>query len=410
MSARRRHRDLLRQGLTYLAALISALVLLDIVVFIFKTGFSSLSPELLTRPYSSENIAGDFKVLENELVKSQYSRPEELPPEAVFSDHLGLAVRDIISAQREREIEVLYVDPKSPLAQGVITTAGARQGEEQGLVPGSYIKKLSLIDAEGRAQNAGVIFGDSAESLVAKLDRAQSVTDYYLQSAAGGIRGAVLQTLILIGLTLLFALPLGIAAAIYLHELAPNNRLTRALRRSIEILGGIPSIIFGLMGISLLYPLTRLFGITGQSALLGALTMSVILLPLIIRQTEEALSTVPVAYRMGALSLGASPTYTIFRVVLPNALVGILTASLLSIARVIGESAALIFTIGVAVNDQPGISQSGSTLAVFVWSVMSGEQPKLGLAAAVSIVILTLVLLINLTVKILVHSLDRKLR
>ncbi len=116
----------------------------------------------------------------------------------------------------------------------------------------------------------------------------------------------------------------------------------------------------------------------------------------------------PQSLRMASLSLGASTTQTIFRVILPNAIPGILSATLLSMSRIIGESAALIFTMGTAISDNPKISQSATSLAVHIWTVMAGEQPNFELATAISLLILVLVLILNLTVKLLTHRINRK--
>ena len=204
---------------------------------------------------------------------------------------------------------------------------------------------------------------------------------------------------LLIALSLLIALPIGISTAIYLNEIARKNKVTHFMEISIELLAGVPSIIFGLMGVVALYPVTAFFKIEGLSILLGALTMSVILLPIIIRATQESLKVVPDSLRMASLSLGATQTQTIFKVVLPSATSGILTATLLAISRVIGESAALIYTMGTFVNDSPTYKTGGTSLAVHIWSIMSSDQPNFELASAISIIILLIVLILNLIVK-----------
>ncbi|WZU03010.1 ABC transporter permease subunit [Erysipelothrix sp. D19-032] len=172
---------------------------------------------------------------------------------------------------------------------------------------------------------------------------------------------------------------------------------------------GVPSIIFGLMGIVVLYPITAFFNISGLSILLGGMTMSVMLLPVIIRSVQESLIVVPRDYRSASLSLGASQTQTIFRVILPSALPGILSAILLAVSRIIGESAALIYTMGTFINDAPRVGEGATTLAVHIWSVMSHEQPNFELASAISIIILALVLVLNLSVKLMSRRLNKKL-
>ena len=173
------------------------------------------------------------------------------------------------------------------------------------------------------------------------------------------------------------------------------------LRSGIETLTGVPSIVFGLMGVTVLFPVTQVFGATTTSILLGGLTMAIILLPTIIRSTEEALLVVPQHLRDASLSVGANQSQTIFKIVLPCAVPGILTGVLLGIGRVIGESAALIYTMGTFINDSPTLLSQGTSLAVQIWSIMSGEQPNYELACAISIIILVFVLILNFAVKVI---------
>ncbi|MFA6627718.1 MAG: ABC transporter permease subunit, partial [Bacilli bacterium] len=139
----------------------------------------------------------------------------------------------------------------------------------------------------------------------------------------------------------------------------------------------------------------------------GALTLSIILLPIIIKTTEESLKVIPHSYRMASLALGASRTQTTFKIVLPNALSGILTATLLSIGRIIGESAALIYAVGTAIKDTAIINDKSTSLAVHIWSLMSGENPNYELACAISIIILMVVALISIGVKIISKKVNK---
>lgn len=131
------------------------------------------------------------------------------------------------------------------------------------------------------------------------------------------------------------------------------------------------------------------------------------LLPTVIRTTEEAINNIPKSYQSASLALGASETQTTFKVILPNALPGILTSILLCIGRIIGESAALIFAIGTAIQDQIDISKGSTTLAVHIWSVMSGENPNYGQACAISLIILMIVLILNILVKLVSKKLNK---
>ena len=232
----------------------------------------------------------------------------------------------------------------------------------------------------------------------------------FIKTPGGGIRGSLVSTAYLILVSLLIALPIGIASAVYLSEMAKKNKVNAAIRTGIETLTGVPSIVYGLMGVSVLFPITAAMGAKTTNILLGALTMAIILLPTIIRSTEEALRVVPQGLRDASLSLGASQTQTIFKITLPCAMPGILSGILLSIGRVVGESAALIYTMGTFINDQPGLLKQGTSLAVHIWSVMSGEQPNFELACAISIIILIFVLILNLTVKLLSRRLQKSFR
>ena len=401
----RKIKDVFANAMTWLATGIAVLVLGAVFVFVFQRGWSTLSPALLTSNYWPQNIMVGFEGAE----PGSFEAPADLREDAFFSSRYGIALRDARDPQQRVIMAIDHVDPDSPANDGVITTAGDMQGEAHELPVEGNLMKFSINLEDGSYRSAGLQARMSAEETVALLDsEAVSLRDAYYQTAGGGIRGSLIATLLLIVLTLAVALPLGIFAAIYLNEVAVKGRIVNLFRSSIELLSGVPSIIFGLVGITMLFPITALFGISTMSLLLGALTMSIVLLPVIIRQTEEALRVVPDGIRMSSLSLGATRTQTIFRVILPNALPGILSATLLSVSRIIGESAALIFTMGTAISDNPSVGTGGTTLAVQIWSIMSSDRPNFALASAISIIILILVLILNITVKIVSNRLNRK--
>ncbi len=187
-------------------------------------------------------------------------------------------------------------------------------------------------------------------------------------SDAHGIFSMLVTTLYIVALTLLFAAPIGVFAAVYLVEYAKPGKLIDMIRFTTESLAGIPSIIFGLFGYIFF---VRIMGFK-FSLLSGALTLSLTILPTIIRTTEESLKTVPTAYKEGSLALGASKLYTLFRIVLPSALPGIITALILSIGRIVGETAAVFLTAGVVYRMPNSIMDSGRTLAVHLYT--SGER------------------------------------
>jgi phosphate transport system permease protein len=169
---------------------------------------------------------------------------------------------------------------------------------------------------------------------------------------AGGIFPAILGTLYLIIGTIIFSLPIGIFAALYLNEYAGKNRLTRIVRLSIVNVSGVPSVVFGLFGLGFFVIFLKF----GKSILAGSLTLALLVLPVVITATEEALKTVPDSYRQASLALGATKWQTIIKVVLPQALPGIVTGSVIGIGRAAGETAPIIFT--VAAFSQPNLPNS----------------------------------------------------
>lgn len=202
---------------------------------------------------------------------------------------------------------------------------------------------------------------------------------------------ALINTLWMTLLALLVAVPLGVGAAIYLTEYARRgSRLVPAIRLTAETLSGIPSIVYGLFG-SLFF--VKALGM-GLSLLAGALTLALMILPLILRTAEEALQAVPDSFREGSFGLGAGRLRTVTRVVLPAAIPGILSGVILGIGRVVGESAALIFTAGTVAEVAGSLFDSARTLAVHMYAI-SGEALRLEQTYATALVLLGLVICIN---------------
>lgn len=202
---------------------------------------------------------------------------------------------------------------------------------------------------------------------------------------------ALINTLFMTALSLIIAVPIGIISAIYLVEYAKRgNKLVGIVRITTETLSGIPSIVYGLFG-SLFFVKACGFDL---SLLSGALTLSIMILPLIMRTTEEALIAVPDSYREGSFGLGAGKLRTVFRIVLPTAIPGILSGVILSIGRIVGESAALVFTAGTVAEVAKGLFSSTRTLAVHMYAI-SGEGLYIGQTYATAVVLLLLVIVIN---------------
>ena len=216
----------------------------------------------------------------------------------------------------------------------------------------------------------------------------------YLRGTVG-ILPDILNTLYIILTTLLFVLPLGVGAAIYLTEYATNKRLVSMIEYAAETLSGIPSIIYGLFG-SLFF---CQFMDLDKSLLAGALTLVIMNLPTIMRTTQESLKTVPQSYREGAFGLGAGKWRVIHTVVLPNCVEGVITGCILSVGRIVGESAALLFTAGFAHalgGFFDALSSSGATLTVALY-VYATEDGNFEVAFAIAAILMILPLLINLS-------------
>lgn len=202
---------------------------------------------------------------------------------------------------------------------------------------------------------------------------------------------AIINTLTMTFLSLLISVPLGIFSAVYLVEYARRgNKLVKLIRLTAETLAGIPSIVFGLFGF-LMFVITCGFSF---SLLAGALTLSIMVLPTIMRTTEEAMKSVPDAYREGSFSLGAGRLRTVFRIVLPSAMQGILAGVILSIGRIVGETAALIFTSGSATGLPDSLMGSGRTLSIHMY-VLASEGMHVNEAYATAVVLLIFVVVIN---------------
>lgn len=207
-----------------------------------------------------------------------------------------------------------------------------------------------------------------------------------------GILPNIINTLALIFGTLLIVLPLGVGAAIYLNEYARSRRMVEIIEFATETLTGIPSIIYGLVGMLIFTPLL------GKSLLAGALTLVIMTLPTIVRTTQESLKTVPASYREGALGLGSGKWHMIRTIVLPCSIDGIVTGCILAIGRIVGESAALLFTAGFAhaLNGFfTGLTSSGATLTVALY-VYAKEQGEFEVAFAIAAILMILTLIINL--------------
>ena len=219
-----------------------------------------------------------------------------------------------------------------------------------------------------------------------------------------GILPDILNTLYIVIATLLIVLPLGVGAAVYLTEYAANQKLVGIIEYAAEALSGIPSIIYGLVGMLMF---SNNFG---TCLMAGALTLAIMNLPTIMRNTQESLKTVPQSYREGAFGLGAGKWRVIRTVVLPNCIDGVITGCILSVGRILGESAALLFTAGFAHSLNgfvDGLSSAGATLTVALY-VYAKEQGEFGVAFAIAAILMVLAFCINLAASAVTKYFQKK--
>ena len=224
-------------------------------------------------------------------------------------------------------------------------------------------------------------------------------------SGSIGILPDILNTVYIVIATLLIVIPLGVGAAVYLTEYAANRRVVSIIEYAAEALSGIPSIIYGLVGMLMF---SNNFGTCLMS---GALTLAIMNLPTIIRNTQESLKTVPQSYREGAFGLGAGKWRVIRTVVLPNCIDGVITGCILSVGRILGESAALLFTAGFAHSLNgffEGLGSAGATLTVAMY-VYAKEQGEFGVAFGIAAILMVLAFLINLAATAVAKHFQRRI-
>lgn len=399
MSLARKIKDITIRGVTYLVSSFGLVILGAILLFVIINGAKLLKPALLFSNYHQQTFNG--KIDEEVPTSSHFNNPNI--KDTYFTNRWGIAFKDSKLPSGEKIVIIEYIDKDSPLMK--LKSKSSNDSIE-------IVKNMSvgtiLLDKDDEMFYVPQMV-NGAKGLAEDFNETLTIRNIILTTGGGGIRGSLLTTVYMIFLTLIIALPIGIISAIYLNEYAKENKVTKIVQSLIEMTNGIPSIIFGMVGAVVFIPFVNgVLGSRGGSIAAGALTLTIILLPVIIKTTQESLKAVPDSYRQASLSLGANKTQTVFKVVVPNALGGILTAVILSIGRIIGESAALIFAVGTIIKDQVSISQPSTTLAVHIWSALSGEVPNFSLASAISIVILAVVLTLSILVKIITYKVSKK--
>ncbi|MDR2797929.1 MAG: phosphate ABC transporter permease PstA [Treponema sp.] len=275
-----------------------------------------------------------------------------------------------------------------------------------------------MYKKKSRSLKEALLYGLMALSLVVVLGVLAFILGYILVCASGqvnlslisranprGIFPMLVTTLYVVLVSLAIALPIALITAIFLNEYTGNSGLVRVLRLAIETLSGIPSIIYGLFGLLLFCRFLRL----GQSILAGSCTLSIMILPVIIRTTEESLKTIPASFREASLALGATQFQTIRYVVIPSAMSGIVTSTILAIGRIVGESAPVLLTVGITRNIPASVFDSGRTLTIHLYYLTKEaiNPEDFGIAFATATVLIILVVLINTATKLVSRYLNQ---
>ena len=372
----RKLKDNLLNGLIWLSAAFSVGILITIVAFIFSNGWSKMSWDFLTNDYESQTQ------YVNVTSHQSYTAPSSLSSDALFSENLGIAIEP-----NEHGYEVAWIDDQSP-----VKTAKNNADEAFPVKVGYQLEQIN-----GEGANLKIKADTDADDIINALNASDTLM-IKVVSPGGGIFPMIVSTLMLILVALLFSAPVGILAAIYMVEYAKPGKLVNLIRFATEVLSGIPSVVYGLFGMLIFANTLKL----GMSILSGGFTLMILLLPTMMRTTEEALKAVPMSYREASYGLGANKIQTLSKVVLPSAIPGILVWVILSIGRTIGESAALLFTIGtfakLPVNPTSGhlsLFETGTSLTVRAY-VEVKESGNVEMAAAIGIVILVIVFTLNL--------------
>lgn len=384
----RRSKDKIMNALIYFSAGVTVFILVFIIAFIVIKGLPGININFLTRSYEDKTTYVTVALKEgDETVNNGY----------IASLGATVAMDD------EQGIEITKLDKDSPLKKGV---DGLKQ--VYALEKGDVITKVASDAFDKYKDVKDKVSEDEYIKTAAKIiaDNQGDSVRLKVVRPGGGIVPMVITTIYMILLSLAIAAPISILAAIYLNEYASKGRLLSLIHFAIQNLAGIPSIIYGLFG-SLFFVQILKFQ---YSILAGAMTLSIILFPVIITTTEETLKTIPNTYRESSLGLGATKLQTINHVILPNAVPGILVAILLSVGRIVGESAALLLTAGT-VAQVPGAlfgnSASGATLTIKAYTLMK-EENDLTTACAIGIVLLIIIIVINVSSKLITKKLLEK--
>lgn len=359
-------KDKIAYGLIGMATIITVGVLVFIIGFIFANGIKKVNFDFFVKEYESKT----FYAMIPASNQTQ-------------SNKLGIILEEELQG-KEKVIMVKDFEKNS-----LVSNAKDLKGNKISLKKKDIISKIGVKTLKDTTvKEANSLLNQNKDSFKLKIVR-----------SGGGVFQMLVTTIFMIVLTLAIACPIGIFAAIYLTEYAKPGRVVNIIRFATESLAGIPSIIYGLFGMIFFVTTLKM----GYSLLAGAMTLSIILLPVIIRQTEESLKAVPQSFREASLGLGANKLQTIWKAVLPSAVPGIIVAIILSIGRIVGESAALLLTAGTVAKIPDSIFAGASTLTVKAYTIAK-EEGNIEMACAIGTVIIVVILVLNSVSKIVARK------
>ena len=369
----RKIKDNIAKILIYIATSITILTLLVILGFVFYRGLPGINREFLTRMWDDKTT---IVTVEKEINNLENKSLNYVPSLGIYID------------LQDGNVVITGVEKKSPALNAL-----NKKGEIYRIKKSDIIERVKKIDLREAT---------SLDEAITAIEGEDTSLDLKIRRPGGGILPMVISTLLIIVITLVVALPIGVGAAIYLNEYARPGKVLRVIRFAIQNLAGIPSIIYGLFGMLFFVQFLKM----QYSVLAGSLTLSIMLLPTIISTTEETLKEVPNSYRQGSYGLGATKIQTITRVILPSALPGILVAIILSIGRIVGESAALIWTAGTVAQVPRALFGSGAAAATLTtkmfWEIQ--EASNIDTATSIAVVLIVLVVLLNLFSKLITNK------
>ncbi|MCX7614878.1 MAG: phosphate ABC transporter permease PstA [Clostridiales bacterium] len=364
------------------AAALTVSILIVIIGFIFFSGAPKISLKFLTGEYNAKT-----SYLTIQRANKEYAA-ETVKKDEVFVPAYGITIKKGVDEKSKPLVIVTAVKSDSPAKNAVNGTKKIVP-----LVVGAEITKIGSVNVSDQ----------SIEELAKKFEESGNSIKIKAVIPGGGILPLIITTLLTILISLLIVIPIGVCAAIYLIEYAKGGKLLSIIRFATESLAGIPSILFGLFGLLFF---VKFIGI-GQSIFAGSLTLSILLLPTVIRTTEETLKTIPQAEKEASYGLGANRLQTLVRIILPGAIPGILVAVILSTGRIVGESAALLFTAGTYAKTPSGIFDSAATMTVRSY-VEVKEYGNVEMASAIGIVLIMIVLILNISSRVVSNRLLNK--